>query len=55
MIKSGVDIMWVSKTLGHKDISITLKVYTKYIKEADDVRLKNLEKIDRIVKFIDKL
>ena len=30
--KNGVDILCVSKMLGHKDVSITLKIYTKFIK-----------------------
>ena len=46
MIKSGVDITWVSKTLGHKDVSITLERYTKFIKEDEQTRLDNLAKID---------
>ncbi|QOY50935.1 tyrosine-type recombinase/integrase [Candidatus Sulfurimonas baltica] len=33
MIKNGIDITWVSKMLGHKDSSITLQVYTHYLKE----------------------
>lgn len=35
MISQGVDIVWVSKTLGHKDISITLLTYTKFIQEDE--------------------
>ena len=31
LISKGADIVWVSKMLGHKDVSITLKVYTKSI------------------------
>ncbi len=45
MISQGQNILWVSRMLGHKDISITLKVYTKFIKENDDERLSNLSKI----------
>lgn len=45
MISQGQNILWVSRMLGHKDISITLKVYTKFIKENDDERLNNLSKI----------
>ena len=33
MITQGENILWVSKMLGHKDVSITLKTYAKYIKE----------------------
>ena len=45
MISQGQNILWVSRMLGHKDVSITLKVYTKFIKENDDERLNNLSKI----------
>ncbi len=47
MISRGVDVLWVSKTLGHKDASITLKVYAKFIEEDDDKRLKNIAEIDK--------
>jgi len=40
MISKGTDITWVSKMLGHKDVSITLKIYTKFIQEDDETRLK---------------
>lgn len=43
LISKGADITWVSKTLGHKDISITLKIYTKPFNEDDDIRFKNIE------------
>jgi len=49
LIAKGVDMVWVSKMLGHKDISITLKIYTKFIKKEDDERLKNIEKIGTIM------
>ena len=29
LISNGADIVWVSKMLGHKDVSITLKIYTR--------------------------
>jgi len=48
-ISRGVNILWVSRMLGHKDVSITLQVYTKYIKEDDVIRLKNIEKLDQIL------
>ncbi len=47
MISGGIDILWASKTLGHKDASITLKVYAKFIEEDDDKRLKNIAEIDK--------
>ncbi len=46
MIKNGIDITWVSKTLGHKDSSITLQVYTKYLKEDEQTRMNNIDKIN---------
>ena len=39
MITQSQNILWVSKMLGHKDISITLKVYAKFIKENEDEEL----------------
>lgn len=47
-IHNGVDILWISKMLGHKDVSITLKVYTKYIVENDNIRLNKINNIDKI-------
>jgi integrase len=49
-VKNGVDILWVSKILGHKDILVTLKVYTKYIKEDDNIRI---QKINQMSIFLD--
>ena len=49
MISNGVDIVWVSKTMGHKDVAITLKKYTKFIQEDDQVRFKKIDKIGTIV------
>ena len=45
LISKGEDIVWVSKTLGHKDVSITFKYYTKFIKEDDVIRLNKIAKI----------
>ncbi|MEA2018519.1 MAG: tyrosine-type recombinase/integrase [Campylobacterota bacterium] len=36
--KKGEDVLWVSNMLGHKDASITLKVYAKYIKNNERKR-----------------
>lgn len=49
LISKGINIVWVSKMLGHKDVSITLKIYTKFIKEDDNVRLNNIMKIDTMM------
>ena len=52
LISNGADIVYISKTLGYKDVSITLKIYTKFIKEEDAVRLEKMKKIDKfMVKF----
>ncbi len=48
-ITKGVNILWVSRMLGHKDVNITLQVYAKFIVEDDHIRLKNIEKLDRIL------
>jgi len=45
LVSSGEDIVWISRTLGHKDVSITLKYYTKFIKEDEETRLKKIAKI----------
>lgn len=50
MIKNGIDITWVSKMLGHKDSSITLQVYTHYLKEDEQTRMGNLNKINQQLK-----
>ena len=39
MISRGADIVWVSNMLGHKNVSITLSTYTKFIKEDDEVNI----------------
>ncbi len=49
LIAKGVDMVWVSRMLGHKDISITLKIYTKFIEKEDDERLKNIDKMGTIL------
>ena len=37
-MSKGADIVWVSKMLGHKDVSMTLKIDTKCIEESDEMR-----------------
>ncbi|WP_415408231.1 tyrosine-type recombinase/integrase [Sulfurovum sp. CS9] len=44
MISSGEDILWVSNMLGHKDSSMTLEVYAKYVKQTDKKRAVFLSK-----------
>lgn len=48
LISQGEDIVWVSKTLGHANLSITLQYYTKYIKEDEETRLKKISDIGAI-------
>jgi len=52
LISKGADIVWVSKMLGHKDVSITLKVYTKFIEEDDEKRFKKIEKMGTILGMV---
>lgn len=54
LISNGADIVWVSKMLGHKDVSITLTTYTKYIKENDDIRFKKIEEMGTIMGTVSK-
>ena len=49
MINQEADIVWVSNMLGHKNVSITLSTYTKFIKEDDEVRIRNIEKMGTIM------
>lgn len=51
-VNNGIDILWVSKMLGHKDLSITLQVYAKYIKEDDETRFKKIDKIGTILGIV---
>lgn len=45
LLIQGEDITWISKNLGHTDISITMKHYIKYIKENEETRLAKIKKI----------
>jgi integrase len=54
MISKGAHIVWVSKMLGHKDVSITLKIYTKFIQEDDEMRFKKIEKMGTILGTIEE-
>ena len=53
LISKGADIVWVSKMLGHKDVSITLKIYTKFIEEDDEKRFKKIEKMGTLIGTLD--
>lgn len=43
MISKGADLLWVSKMMGHKDLTVTLKAYAKFMKIDADTRLKNIK------------
>ena len=38
MLKNGEDILWVSKMLGHADVSTTMKYYIKFVEEKGQKR-----------------
>ncbi|MCW8896058.1 tyrosine-type recombinase/integrase [Sulfurimonas sp.] len=44
MLENGEDILWISNMLGHKDSTMTLSRYAKYIKRDDKKRATFLEK-----------
>jgi len=44
MLNNNIEPMWVSSTLGHRDLSITLKVYTHYIPKKEKMVIGFLEK-----------
>lgn len=45
MLSQGEEAMWVSKTLGHKDLNTTYKTYSHYIPQQEKVRAKFLRGI----------
>ncbi|WRB36196.1 site-specific integrase [Helicobacter pylori] len=45
MLRQGEEAMWVSKTLGHKDLNTTYKTYSHYIPKQDKERAKFLKGI----------
>ncbi|ANT43205.1 integrase [Helicobacter phage DeM53M] len=45
MLSMGEEAMWVSKTLGHKDLNTTYKTYSHYIPKQDKERAKFLKEI----------
>ncbi|WRA51917.1 site-specific integrase [Helicobacter pylori] len=45
MLSQGEEAMWVSKTLGHKDLNTTHKTYSHYIPKQDKERAKFLKGI----------
>lgn len=47
LIGNGIDIVAVSKMLGHSDVSMTLKIYTHLLQKNDDKLVNELEKIGK--------
>lgn len=45
MLSQGEEAMWVSKTLGHKDLNTTYKTYSHYILKQEKERAKFLKGI----------
>ena len=45
MISKGEDILWVSKNVGHKDVSITFKEYARYIDDGTKQRAAFLQDV----------
>ncbi len=45
MLSQGEEAMWVSKTLGHKDLNTTYKTYSHYIPKQDKERAKFIKEI----------
>lgn len=45
MLKNGEDILWVSKMLGHTDVSTTMKYYIKFVEEKGQKRAQFLDKM----------
>lgn len=44
MLNNNIEPLWVSSTLGHRDLSITLRVYTHYIPKKEKMVIGFLEK-----------
>lgn len=44
MLNNGIEPLWVSNTLGHRDLSITLQVYAKYVPKKEKMVIGFLEK-----------
>ncbi|WRE75735.1 site-specific integrase [Helicobacter pylori] len=45
MLSQGEEAMWISKTLGHKDLNTTYKTYSHYIQQQEKERAKFLKGI----------
>jgi integrase len=47
LLNNGVNILAVSKRLGHSSIKTTLEVYAHLMKESDDAMIEAIEKIKK--------
>jgi len=43
MLNNGIDPLWVSHTLGHESLDITLKVYTRYMPKKEKMSIRFLD------------
>jgi hypothetical protein len=44
MLNTGIDPMWVSNTLGHENLDITLRVYAHFMPKKEKMVIGFLEK-----------
>ena len=44
MLNNGVEPLWVSSTLGHSNLNVTLEIYAHYIPKKEKMSIKFLEK-----------
>jgi len=44
MLNNGIESMWVSNTLGHDNLDVTLKIYTHYMPKKEKMTISFLEK-----------
>lgn len=52
LLSQGVDIQYISKRLGHANVSITLKIYTHLLKEKENLEIeKTNATLDKIIDF----
>ena len=44
MLNNGIDTMWVSATLGHENVKITLEIYAHFLPRKEKMKMEFLEK-----------
>jgi integrase len=44
MLNNGIDPLWVSHTLGHENLQVTLGIYTHFMPKKEKMRIEFLEK-----------